>query len=250
MRAGKVIALSAALKERVVELGVPSTRIVIQRNGVDGQRFVVREKSEARQLLGLTQDQPIACFVGNMVEEKGPDVLVDAIAGRGDALRELRVIFIGDGELTEKLKRRVAQFGLSARVRFMGRQAPDKIPMWISAADMLCLPSRREGCPNVVLEALAAGRPVIASRVGGVPELLNNQNGIMVPAGDPSALAIGLAEGLHRSWNSAELRGSVPALSWDASGRAFYESLVSAITAGAETELNSSHFDIHTGSCV
>jgi glycosyltransferase involved in cell wall biosynthesis len=233
-----------------MELGVPPTRIVIQRNGVDGQRFFIRDKNEARRLLGLSQDQPIACFVGNMVEEKGPDVLVDAIHGRSDALRELNVIFVGDGELTDKLKQRVAQLGLSAKVRFLGRQAPDTIPLWISAADMLCLPSRREGCPNVVLEALAAGRPVIASKVGGVPELLNDQNGIMVPAGDPVALAIGLAEGLHRSWNSAELRGSVPALSWDASGRTFYESLVTAVGGAAEAKRSSRNFDIHTGSCV
>jgi glycosyltransferase involved in cell wall biosynthesis len=185
-----------------------------------------------------------------MVEEKGPDVLVDALDARKDALRELSVIFIGDGELTDKLKQRVAQLGLAERVRFLGRQGPDTIPVWISAADLLCLPSRREGCPNVVLEALAAGRPVVASRVGGVPELLNNQNGIMVPAGDPSALATGLAEALHRSWNSIELRGSVPALSWDPSGRAFYESLVAAVGGGAQAEPSSSDFDIHTGSCV
>ena len=250
MRAAKVIALSTALKERLTELDVPSSRIIVQQNGVDGQRFFVRDKGEARHVLGLPQGHPIACFIGHMVEEKGADVLIDAMDDHSGALRELNVIFIGDGELTHHLKQRVAQLGLSAKVRFMGRQTPDTIPLWISAADMLCLPSRREGCPNVVLEALAAGRPVIASRVGGVPELLNNQNGIMVPAGDPSALAFGLAEALQRPWNPAELRASVPSLSWDASGKTFYDSLMSAIRPGVEARLPSSNFDIHTGSCA
>ena len=79
-QAHAVIALSAALKDRVAELGIAEDRIVVQRNGVDGNRFALRNKQDARRSLGLPLDVPLGCFIGNIVEEKGPDLLVDAVA--------------------------------------------------------------------------------------------------------------------------------------------------------------------------
>ena len=228
LRADTVVALSTALKERVTELGVPSERVVVQRNGVDGARFVIRDKRESRRLLGLDVNQPVVIFVGNVVDEKGADVLVDAIGRGGAGLKELRVVFVGDGKLRDELTSKVDRLGMGARIHFVGKQAPEKIPIWMGAADVLCLPSRREGCPNVVLEALACGRPVVGSRVGGVPELLNADNGIMVPPEDPSALAQGLAVALERSWEPVTLRGSVPSLSWDDFGERVHTLLLRA----------------------
>ena len=228
-RAHSVIAVSSALKDRVIELGIPAGRIVVQPNGVDGQRFTIRDKRESRRLLGVRENGPLACFIGNVVSEKGPDVLVDAISQRGGAMQSINVAIIGDGDLKDKLKAKVDQLGLSMSVRFLGRQAPETIPLWLAAADLLCLPSRREGCPNVVLEALAAGRPVVASRVGGVPELLNDQNGIMVPPENAPALAAGIAAALERPWNAVQLRASVPSLSWEDSGETFYHVLLQAV---------------------
>jgi glycosyltransferase involved in cell wall biosynthesis len=228
-QAVRVVALTSGLRDGVLALGVPDRRVIIRHNGVDGSRFVIQRRDDARRQVDVAADGPLVCFVGNLVHEKGPDVLVEALALLRAARKPAaRAVFVGDGDLKPSLVTRVGELGLGDRVAFAGRRAPEEIPRWISAADVLCLPSRREGCPNVVLEALASGRPVVASAVGGVPELLSDRNGLMVPADDPSALARGLDAALDRDWDPADLRGSVPALTWDAFSRTFYEELVAA----------------------
>jgi len=92
----------------------------------------------------------------------------------------------------------------------------------MSAADVLCLPSLREGCPNVVLEAFASGRPVVASAVGGVPELVSDANGITVPPQNPAALARALTDAVWKTWNPAEIRSSVAGLTWEAFSDVFH----------------------------
>lgn len=230
LRAHSVIAVSEALKIGVVALGIPADRVVVQHNGVDGEKFIVRDQAQARNQLGLNPDQRIVCFIGNLEAEKGPDVLLDAIAHMAPSVPgSLVVIFIGDGQLREHLSATAQRVGLGANVRFVGRRPHDEIPLWMSAADVLCLPSRREGCPNVILEALAAGCPVVASGVGGVPELLVDSTGLTVPPDDPAALALGLLAALGRKWNPIELRASVGSLTWDGFGRVLSERLLASL---------------------
>ena len=229
-QARAVIALSSALKHRVIELGIPDNRVVVQANGVDGIRFQIRDRRQAREALDLPVDRRIVCFVGNLVPVKGPDVLVEAIARMDQqCLSSLHVVFVGDGELNNRLRTRCDQLGLSGHVRFAGLRAPDEIPLWMAAADVLCLPSRREGCPNVVLEALASGRPVVASNVGGVPDLLTEKNGVLVLPDDPTRLAAALQVALQRTWDPSDLRSSVPSLSWNDFGRTFHQVLLAAL---------------------
>ena len=100
------------------------------------------------------------------------------------------------------------------------------IPWWMSAADVVCLPSYMEGCPNVVLEALACGRGVVASRVGGIPELVSDgKNGVLVAPRDPEALAVGLAAALGRRWDAEAQRGSVQYLAHEGVAAAYREVL-------------------------
>jgi glycosyltransferase involved in cell wall biosynthesis len=97
------------------------------------------------------------------------------------------------------------------------------------AADVFCLPSIREGCPNVILEALASGRPVVASRVGGIPELAGPENSILVPPSDPEALADALGRALAREWDPEALRGSVAHHTWEDSAGALYQAACEAV---------------------
>jgi glycosyltransferase involved in cell wall biosynthesis len=230
----RVIALSAALKQKVIELGIPESRVVVQRNGVDGKRFSIRDRQEARRRLGVERERRLICFVGNLVHEKGPDVLLEAVGRMNrQLLADVEVVFVGDGVLKHGLASRAERLGLSRTVRFVGRRSPNEIPFWLAASDCLCLPSRREGCPNVVLEALASGRPVVASAVGGVPELLNQRNGILVPSEDSVAMASALTAVLEREWSAAELRSSVGDLSWQSAGRTFHDVLGASLKARA-----------------
>jgi glycosyltransferase involved in cell wall biosynthesis len=214
------------LRDKVAELGIPAERIVVQHNGVEGTRFVVRDRDDVRRQLGVPGSLPLVCFVGNLVPEKGPDVLIEAFGGpQTVALRCARLAFIGDGPLKQVLIARAAAMGICDRVSFLGRMPPDDVALWLSAADALCLPSRREGCPNVVLEGLACGRPVVASAVGGVPELLSERNGVMVAPDDSAALAAALSSALQRTWDPQDLRASVPSLTWDDFSRVIYDAV-------------------------
>ena len=229
LHASSVVAVSKGLRDKVEALGIPADRITVQHNGVDGQRFVVRDRVAARRQLGIAEHGPHICFVGNLVAEKGPDVLIEAFGGsdRG-ALKDARVTFVGDGSLREPLIARATALGISDRVSFVGRRPPDEVALRISAADVLCLSSRREGCPNVVLEALASGRPVVATAVGGVPELVTDANGLMVPPDDPLALAAALAAALQRVWDPELLRATVPSLSWGDMARTLHQAVARA----------------------
>jgi len=228
-RARRVVSVSSALGDRLVELGVARERIVVQHNGVDGEQFTLRDKAELRARLGLPRDRPLVCFIGNLELSKGVDFLIEATAKLvASAPRDVLVALVGGGALEAGLRARVEQLELGKNVRFCGRRLHTEIPDWMGACDVLCLPSRREGCPNVVLEALASGRPVVAARVGGVPELLSADNGVLVTPEDPSALADGIARALEAKWDPIALRKTVPALSWDEVGKT-YHGVLSAV---------------------
>ncbi|HZT41918.1 MAG TPA: glycosyltransferase family 4 protein [Chthonomonadaceae bacterium] len=234
-QAQRIIAVSAALRERTIELGIDPEKVVVQRNGVDGERFRLQDRQEVRARLGLPADRRLICTVGNVMHVKGQDVLIEAMGllrGNEDPCADLALVgggYMGAVEVVEKLQARVHELGLSERVRFLGRRPHEEVADWIGASDVYCLPSRNEGCPNVVLEALACGRPVVASNVGGVPELLNAGNGILVPAEDPAALADGLRQALNRSWDPEALRNSVECLSWDQVGQGYFHVLQAAL---------------------
>jgi glycosyltransferase involved in cell wall biosynthesis len=231
-RAERVVAVSRHMAERVISLGIPRDRVVAQHNGVDGETFALRDKQEARKRLGVDHDGPLVVYVGNVKIGKGIKVLVDAMAplaqkhGRGDAL----LCVVGSGESDAEIAARVKELGLEKTVRLCGRRLHTEVPWWMSACDVFCLPSFMEGCPNVVLEALASGRAVVASDAGGIPELVRHgENGILVPPRDSDALAEGLAAALARTWDPAAQRASVEYLSHDGVARAYRDLLEQAV---------------------
>ncbi len=229
-RSRRVVAVSRALRDQAVGLGVPAERMVVQHNGVDGSRFRLRDREEERSRLGLPKERRILGYVGNLKPEKGPDVLVEAL-GRlhASGFRDWELALVGSGPLEHSLRSRARELGIEERLRFVGRRPHQEVPCWLAACDLLCLPSRREGCPNVVLEALASGRPVVASRVGGVAELLDDRGGVLVPPGDPEALAAGLKRALCRTWEPSALRDTVECLSWDQYGQTLRDTLAAAV---------------------
>lgn len=238
----RIISVSGALKTKMVEMGIAPPKIVVQHNGVDRHEFCIREKEDARVCLDLDPEPQRIVYVGNFVEEKGVDVLVKAFSLLLSQNENLRLSLVGSGNLQPRLREIVEEMGLTGKVEFHGRRSHEEIPLWMSAADLFCLPSLREGCPNVVLEALSSGVPVVASRVGGVPEILNETQGELTEAGNPQALSASLCRALEREWNPELLRDSVSGCSWTDVGSHYYRILSYAIEEFRGT--NSTGFSI------
>lgn len=226
-----VVAVSDALGGRLVELGVPPERITVQRNGVDGARFQPVTQAEARNRLGLPSRGELIGYVGNLSQEKGPLVLLEAFELLCSERPEASLVYVGGGRLQAELSRLADATPARTRVQVLGPRPHQEIPTWLAAFDVLCLPSFREGCPNVVLESKACGRPVVASRVGGVPEILDEDSGVLVPPGDPLALAAGLRRALDQVWDAGSIRRSVADMTWSAFGTRLYEVLLRAVAA-------------------
>lgn len=217
-----VIAVSRDLKAKVSRLtrGAVNRLKYIPCAGFDPAVFFPRSPMEYRVGLNESKAARIVVFVGQLVPIKGVDLLVEAWAMLcrrqfiGDADR---LVIIGDGMCRADLEHRVNAAGIGAKVRFTGAIPQGEVSRWLAAASLLCLPSHNEGTPNVVVEALASGIPVVATRVGGVPEIvLDGVNGLLLAPGTSSALADCLAAALSRSWDRARIADSVKHLTWQA----------------------------------
>lgn len=203
-QAGRVLTVSAALAREVEALGVSGDRLAIIPNGIDRDQFPAVTPVDARTRLGVEFGGRLIVCVSRLSREKGVDILLDAVPHLRD--RDVRVLVVGDGDQRKELEARSARLGLAGRVTFVGRKAHDEVPLWISAGQVVALPSRIEGHPNAVLEAHACGRPVVAANVGGVPETITSERvGVIVDPEDPHALARGLDAALETNWSASEI---------------------------------------------
>lgn len=235
-RASGVIAVSRSLEVEVRHLlsGATTPLRYLPCAGFDTLTFFPRPKTESRVALRLEQHARIVVFVGTLVPIKGVDQLVDAWAklhrSRAVGSKEDLLVIIGDGHCRCDLERSVAMAGISKTVRFTGAIPQAEVSRWITASDLLCLPSHNEGTPNVMVEAFASGVPIVATRVGGIPELVREGiNGILVPPRQADALAHALAEGLSRTWDVGAIARSVAHLTWAnlaAENRDFIDSII------------------------
>ncbi len=197
-RADGVIAVSRDLAERVCALGANPYRVRVVYDGVDADVFHPGAKDEARRRLGLVSDGPLLLFIGNLVPVKGLDVLLEALALRRAAGQPFTLFLVGQGPQKAALQQQAERLGLADRVRFLGSRPHDELTSWYQAADLFVLPSRSEGVPLVLLEAIACGTPFVASAVGGIPEIAPFGRSGLVPPEDPQALAAAIADGLAR----------------------------------------------------
>jgi glycosyltransferase involved in cell wall biosynthesis len=161
------IGVCAALMDELHTLGAEPAKLHVMRNGVDLERFQPLDKVQMRAELGLTQG-PVLLSVGHLIERKGHDIAIDALV----SVPEATLIVIGEGEERQRLQQQAERLGLGQRVRFTGAIPNLQLARWYSAADALILASSREGWANVLLESMACGTPVVASRIWGTPEVV------------------------------------------------------------------------------
>lgn len=213
----RVFVMSDEMRARVLTWGLDPARVEIVSNGVDAERFRPGDRARERAILGIEADARVVVCVSRLSREKGIDVLVDAMAQNDDSTR---LYVIGDGIERAALAARARSLGIDRRVSFLLTRPHDEIPRWLAAADVVVLPSRAEGMPNAVLEALASGRPVVATAVGGTRELVHDSSlGLLVPPDDAGALAAALREALNHTWNEKVIAESVAPRTWDAVGK-------------------------------
>ena len=213
--AHRVVAVCQAFADRLEARGIRKERIRVQHNSVRPFEPPPAEvTAELRKTFGL-EDHLVILAVGRLSREKGhADLLQAAAQLRKQNLMPWKLLLVGDGPEQANLEAQRKALGLESEVVFAGHQT-DVRPFY-AAADLLALPSHTEGSPNVVLESMAAGVPVAGCAVGGVPEILiDNETGLLSPAHDPAALAGNLA----RLIEEEPLRRKLAATAWQEAGR-------------------------------
>ena len=213
-----IIAVSDSLKQTLVENGVPSEKIRVIANGVDGVIYSPGERAVARKKLGVDEDLKILVSVGNVQRRKGYDILLEAVESFRTMDRFLAVIIGGTSEasMMDFLRTRTKETGLEKKIWFLGAKTPDVVVDWLRAADTFVLPTRREGCCNAVLEALSTGTPVISTPAGDNTKFVTNGfNGFLVPHEDPASLNQAIKRSWTHDWNSDQIAASVRPYTWE-----------------------------------
>ncbi|MBX3206849.1 MAG: glycosyltransferase family 4 protein [Labilithrix sp.] len=215
-RAGALVTVSGAMGDELAAIGVPRSRIHLVANGIDAALFgAAPARADARRELGLDAPGPVLLFIGRIEPQKGIAELLTAFERVHRERPDVTLVLAGDGVWRERVERARAKY--HGRLHVAGARPFAEIPTWLAACDLVVLPSHNEGTPNVLLEGLACGRPAVATRVGGIPDVLADpRSGIVVEPRDANALAEGLLAALARDWSDADARACGP-WSWQES---------------------------------
>ena len=212
--ATQLVAVSRPLKERMIAAGAPADRITVVHNGVETEVFHPADRSAARRELGLPEDEIVLFSAGALVEGKGFQHLLVGMS-RAVGSRPMRLYIAGPGE-GSWLRRMAEAHGMADRLALLGSLPQDELPRWYQAADFFCFGSLREGCPNVIIEALACGTPVLSTSVGAVPDLVEDERcGVLFEPGSAEAFATTLRDALSRTWDRAYVAERGSRRSWD-----------------------------------
>lgn len=203
-RTNRIVAVSRDLAEKTVALGAPAERVVVIPNGVDRAIFYPQDRAAARRELGQPVDARIILFVGRLERAKGLEELLAAFGALAAEDPSLRLVIVGDGAMRARCEE--AAQARPGRIIVTGGRPLPEVSRWMAAANLLVLPSWHEGTPNVILEALASGRPVVASRTGGIPDMVTapELGELHVPR-DVAALAAALRAVLARPQDPATI---------------------------------------------
>lgn len=214
LQADAVITVSEELRQRAIAQGVPADKVTAILNGCDTSVFHPGDRNEARRQVSCDTESELIVYAGNLLASKGLGELMEAFLELAKIRPRLLLAIIGQGPFGETLARRASAAGMEGRVIMPGRRDAAGIAEWMRAADVFCLPSYSEGCPNVVVEALACGRPLVATKVGGIPELVNEASGLLIPPRNAGQLRGALDAALAKQWDSAEI-ARTSTRSWD-----------------------------------
>jgi glycosyltransferase involved in cell wall biosynthesis len=214
-RANAIIAVADKLKRTMVELGIPESKITTIANGVNSKIFHPISQEMARKRLKLPNKR-IILSVGNLTSNKGFDLLIKSVEilrsqfGR----RDIHLAIVGDGVGRTALAKMIRSMDLDGEISLVGSVNHSELPLWYSAADVFCLASKDEGWPNVIMESLACGTPVVATRVGGIPEIIDSKEIGYLVKRDESEIARAIQDSLQKAWRTEVIVGYARQHSW------------------------------------
>jgi glycosyltransferase involved in cell wall biosynthesis len=234
-RADALTTVSQALCEELAALGAPREKLNVILNGVDLQLFAPpQDRAALRSKLGL--DGPTLLAVGNLVRLKGHELMLRTLT----LVPDVRLLVIGSGPEEERLQHQARALRIADRVRFLGHVEQSALPMYYGAADALLHTSTSEGIPNVLLEAMACGTPIIATNVGGVPEVVRTSRvGLLIDHRDPAAVAEAIRTLLADNADREAIRKYACEFAWSHTAAAHVAVLRNAIQRHASSGASS-----------
>jgi glycosyltransferase involved in cell wall biosynthesis len=183
----------------------------------------------------MSSTEAVMLYVGGFFPIKNPGLAVEAFKRVVKDLpdRNVKLVMIGEGTLWEGIRQEVAAAGLADRVSMLRQKTMPEVARYMQAADVLCVPSENEGVPNVMYEAFSCGLRVVATSVGGIPEVLcRDLLGRLVPRGDASAMAGALKKSLEEKSSSEEIAEYARQFRWEKAAEAYYNVLRGAVETG------------------
>jgi teichuronic acid biosynthesis glycosyltransferase TuaC len=209
------IAVCKALQDVMVSLAGPGRHVQVIGNGVDTSRFFPIPQGAACRELNLSLDGPMVVAVGALVPRKGYHFLIPAFAQICEQFPGAHLYILGEGESRGELQQMIRTLGLAGRVHLQGNCPNARLRFWYGAANVSCLVSSREGWPNVLLESLACGTPVVATGLWGTPEVITSPDlGVIVDQTIP-CIASGLKSALERNWNREQIAAHARERDWN-----------------------------------
>lgn len=212
-KAAGLLAVSGSLKSDMIALGMDESKIRVHYTGLDQQRFVPRDRASEKARIGV--DGPLILSVGALIPRKRQGLLIEALP----QLPGTTLMLAGHGGHEAALRALAEQNGVADRVRFMGSVAHDDLPALFAAADVMALTSDSEGLANVWVEALACGTPIVASKVGGAPELVRSPDAGRLVEREVPAIVEAISELLANPIPQNRVAAQVAHFSWDENAR-------------------------------
>jgi len=214
-KADQIITVCQFNAEKIKSLGVSPKKVHVIPNGYNEKLFKPIPQFYARNMLNLPNNKRILLSVGFLVYAKGHTYLINAMKSVIKQRPDTILVIVGSGSLKETLEREIMRLNLGGKVFLVGKKNHEEIAVWMNAADLFVLPSLNEGFPTVIPEAMACGKPVVATSVGGIPEIVSSEElGILVPPKDSEALAKAILEALNKKWYADKILGHAKQYSW------------------------------------
>lgn len=237
-QADAVLTVSQDIRDKVINLGCDSEKTRVVYRGVNRELFRPVNKEIARKKLNLSENEKHFLFVGRLVSVKGLDNLIESCRLVADQDRSFVCHLVGGGPDHGALNQKIQELGLEGKVILEGEKTQEELAGWYQASDAVILPSLSEGIPNVLLEAISSGKTFIASDVGGIPEIADSEQDLLVPAGLVEKLADAIL--LKMKTPETAVRRSFEPSSWDESAEKIESVLQELIHETPSVEKNKS----------